>query len=171
MKRSELRLNDFDGFERFLFTDVEMDLPAYERWYKYFSWSLIEGDPRFYQPIYEPKTIEEFQLCHYAYWMVIYVFELFKKPEIWDSAFHNRTKCYACLYEYMWLTIHNISFIKPLCPCPIKVWRASPCFIAYSEFKEWQRDKNPDRAKRIAMYEWMDLNPAEFTSPLIERSE
>lgn len=171
MNRSELRLNDFDGFEQFLFTDVEMDLPAIERWCKYFGYGLKEGEPRFYQPIYEPETIEEFQLCHYAYWMVIYIYELDKKPNIWNSAFHNRTKCYACLYEYMWLAIHNISLIERCCLCPIKVWRVCPCFIASSEFKEWQCDGNPDRAKRIAMYEWVDLDPAEFTSPLIERSE
>lgn len=175
MKRSALRLNDFDGFERFLFTDVEMDLPTNERWYKYFSYSLKEGDPRFYQPIFDPKTIEEFQLCHYAYWMVIYTFELYQKPNIWNGDRSILLNCYACAFEDILIDISNKS--TAVCSCPIKKWcnRFYNCADLGEPFQRWG-GFDVEAAKEMALMEWElpDIFKdayAEFTSPLIERSE
>lgn len=174
MKRTDLRLNDFDGFERFLFTDAEMEMPEEERWRKYFGRGMKEGDPQFYQPIYYPETIEEFQCCHYAFWMVIFVYGLEEKPNIWNAERQPENRCYACEYEeyiYNVLISDHTGIVG--CICPVKQWgyNATRCTQANSAFSQWDRYHDRMTAKQIAMLKWEMPSAANYTSPLIERSE
>lgn len=59
----ELSLNDFETFNRFLFGEKEHD------WRCFLVFE--DGASSFAPPIMYPDTIEEYQLCHYAYWMTI----------------------------------------------------------------------------------------------------
>lgn len=61
-----VNLNDFETFDRLLFNEDEMKLPEKERWKKFWDGETVVVPI----PMY-PDTIEEYQLCHYAYWMTI----------------------------------------------------------------------------------------------------
>lgn len=70
-----LTLNDFESFDKFLFNNEEPN------WHKFKV--LLNNRRYFLPPIEEPKEIEEYQLCHYAYWMCIaYVYDGQFKPPI-----------------------------------------------------------------------------------------
>lgn len=63
MTTEELKLNDFEGFDQFLFGDEEHN-------WRYFLF-FVDGANCFCPPITCPKTVAEYQLCHYAYWMTV----------------------------------------------------------------------------------------------------
>lgn len=85
-----LKLNDFETFDKLI------DGMVY-----YFY-----HDGIFNSPIYEPKTLAEYQFCHYAYWMTIYSKDLADKPEINVSSDLagirgiRNYKCFACAVKY-----------------------------------------------------------------------
>lgn len=71
-----MKLNDFKGFEKRLFTEEERRLLPKEKWKKFYN----QQSYFFNAPIREPKTIAEYQLDHYALWMVISTFRLACNP-------------------------------------------------------------------------------------------
>lgn len=144
MTREELLLNDFDGFKRFLFTEEERLLSEHIRWRKYY----FKGDDNifyFHPPIDQPKEISEYQLDHYALWMVIYVFRLRAKP-----IFYGRqvfAKCYACDFDR-----------EGEC-CPIKEWSqtdkiSAPIPCVQGSYGKWAKTHDEEIPYEIAHYEW-----------------
>lgn len=142
MTRAELKLNDFDGFDRFLFSEEEQ--LDENRWKKYY-FKDDDNIFRFHPPIDCPKKISEYQLNHYALWMVIYFFKLRRKP-----VFYGRKPfagCYACGFN-------------PGGPCcPIKEWdriakndMGLPC--VKGSYGKWARTLDEEIPYEIAHYEW-----------------
>lgn len=93
MKKSELILNDFEGFDQFIFRGKT---PNWEKLYN------KERDI-FYPPIPFPKTEVEHQLDHYALWMVMAHYKLTSKPDnfrkrgfFFRAALQPCIRCYAC---------------------------------------------------------------------------
>lgn len=158
MERGELKLNDFEGFEKFLFTNNERKLPDKEKWKKY----LDKGyDPKgFCSPITNPIENVEFQLCHYAYWMVISVFNVHNKPRIVNDYIYIH--CYACH-----LKRNLFPNIRCEIGCPIKNWnhagKVSYCCDYDSYYTKWRDQEDGDRAnlaRLIATLEWVNPNEA-----------
>lgn len=127
MLRAKLNLNDFEGFEKYLGNN----------WDKYYKNCI------FYPPIPNPKKIAEYQLNHYAYWMVIKHFGLSHKPYSNDSMSET---CYACCYA--------MDRCKGVC-CPIKEWSKKGCLNPDSIYLNWGKDSRKS-ADIIAHYEWED---------------
>lgn len=83
---TELKLNDFDGFNTILFDTHDPD------WSKFYN----EKTNIFYPPITNPIRKVEYQLDHYALWMVISTFCLNEKPTFVFASITPIAKCYAC---------------------------------------------------------------------------
>lgn len=100
-----VKLNDFETFERILFTAKEMKLPEKERWKKYYD----SKKRTVCIPIpMKPVTKEEHQFCHYVYWMTIWANELFYKPAIArkfgtgpknEEILETLNHCFACTFK------------------------------------------------------------------------
>lgn len=84
----DLKLNDFEGFNRYLFGEEEPD------WSKFHQkeWNV------FIPSIEKPETKVEHQLCHYALWMVISNCSPTVKPVI-KRGMDIRNRCYACTWK------------------------------------------------------------------------
>lgn len=114
MNALDLKLNDFDSFDRLIFRGREP------------NWSKLYNPKTdtFYPPIPHPKSEVECQLDHYALWMVIAHHDLTGKPNLFRRrGFHPRNvlipggRCYACQYHED--HYNNSSCGKPEYPCPL----------------------------------------------------
>lgn len=135
---TELKLNDFDGFNRRLFGEEKPD------------WSIFydEKTGTFCPPISDPMSEAEYQLDHYALWMVMSVFSLFKKPVIESLPTTSINHCYPC--EYI-LSDCNYCPIKP----QDREGKRKTCAV---EYDNWRYAASPyDKsfwAERVAKLEW-----------------
>ena len=141
----ELTLNDFEGFDRFLFGEGERD---------FISRFLIKKDGLsfFDPPIRFPRTIEEYQLNHYALWMSIAHIGGMQKLPVKTST-GIETTCYACLYAD---TVRARSC--SVCPIKDRYMKDGTCGEAYTY---WNVFKNSGRraacyAKKVATLEWRE---------------
>lgn len=91
MNQPEIRLNDFESFDRYLFGEGAVN---WEKFYHVVGYSWI-----FTPPILHPVTEAEYQLDHYALWMAIARNSPFKKPIFSDDAVRPFYRCYACQYK------------------------------------------------------------------------
>lgn len=74
--RSVIALNDFDFFNRLVFSD-----PDQPDWSRYITQEFsMYGTYAFYPFFNHPQTLVEKQLNHYLYWTGISWFQLYKKP-------------------------------------------------------------------------------------------
>lgn len=151
-KREELKLNDFERFEDFLFTKEERALPDEEKWKKYF-----DENCNFIPPILEPCTIEEHQLCHYTYWKVIFTFRLSRKPCFAEGNM-PKSKCYACEWCQSNRFCEDLKLNDDDCiqRCPIRFWsneasmqHFKQCTQSGSYFNAWFL--SPEHTNRFCM--------------------
>lgn len=140
-----LRLNDFDGFNRYLFGKKEPN------WKKFYN----ERAEVFKPPIGKPITEAEYQLDHYALWMVISHFALRRKPEFRDSKMVviPNCNCYACEWKPANTCCVNgcplIGILPGTCTWEWDTWsyiRASASEFTLSHF-----------AKKIATTPWREV--------------
>lgn len=144
---SRINLNDFKSFEQCLFSKAERKLRKKEKWKKYYDEYLN----LFYPPISDPKTIEDYQLNHYALWMVIYVFNLTWKPNT-----INNISCYPCNYAYK---KGKASYDVCYNDCPLVVGqKKGHCGFLYymweDEYKESMLPVKKIISYAIAHYKW-----------------
>lgn len=120
MKTAEIKLNDFEAFDRFIFGSEE------HNWNKFYDKETNTFTP----PIKTPVTEVEHQIDHYALWMVISHFKLVYKPEIFSDDDPSSSKCYACKYTKL---INPAS--QPSCLyCPILNGKINSCSESYNEW-------------------------------------
>lgn len=117
MNTSQLKLNDFEGFNRAIFRGRD---PKWESLYNQVS-------DTFYPPIPYPKSEVEHQLDHYALWMTMAHYGLISKPKNFKRrsflvpyALEPHNYCYAC--EWQILVYHT----------PVNYCGAKPCPLASS---------------------------------------
>lgn len=155
MNTSNLKLNDFKSFEDFLFTEEEQKLYGLKRFDKFIK--NVDG------PCYAVRipfsesieTIEEFQLCHYLYWMCIAHTNCTIKPTI---SLQNgylmlvASHCFACEFARG----HNCRH------CPIRVWReGKSCARGITDYVMWLYStgslSRSYYAQNIARLEWSEV--------------
>lgn len=152
MDTSSLKLNDFESFENFLFSEEERKLPEDEKWKKY----VISDNTRilakhyFIAPIptSELKRIEEYQLCHYAYWMCISIFTPMSKMNFWTE--NNKIpsgRCYACAYA------NTCSTGCTSCPLQNHIFDCIPPYIDWGEY--YSTNACAACAIKIATWPWV----------------
>lgn len=156
----ELKLNDFEGFDRVLFNEDTAKLPETERFKRFYD----EDRDTILIPIsHSPISLEEHQFCHYVYWMTIGAAELGAKPSIarrfegHDMPMsHIEQNCFACRYrDHTWpLPKH----------CPIAMFSCGPYGSGYADcddwpdapYYEWRHTYDPAAAFQIAHLPWED---------------
>lgn len=136
---TNLKLNDFEGFDKILFDDHKPD------WSKFYD----EKNDIFMPPIWRPMTLAQFQLDHYALWMVIYVFKLKEKPKFHSSCAHPELGCYACSAR------PNTIFDSCWDSCPLDLESYYTCG---EDFECWKGNKLPKYAYKIAHILWKERN-------------
>lgn len=91
--KSNLKPNDFNSFDRFLIEQSRGKESV--EWDFYYR----KHADMFLPPIPQPKTMAEYQLDHYALWMIISIFNLKNKPFFGVSEeYIPDNRCYACSY-------------------------------------------------------------------------
>lgn len=146
-----LKLNDFNSFKRYLINQSHAWslIPRKTiRWRRYYRNHI------FYPPITKPTTIEEYQLCHYALWMVISEFNLSRKPQIYIQLPEIKLNCYACEGAN-----HNSDnfFTTNICErCPI-YHGGDNTYKCGKEYSNWVNANAEDKwlwAEKIAKLKW-----------------
>lgn len=154
---SKLKLNDFKSFENFLFTKEEKKKSKVQRWKKYISKSKTE-ELLFKPPLSKPTTIEEFQLCHYAYWMFIaYVIKGTSKTPIFTSHISSpAANCYACEYTKQQPINYNSPEGFDYCnACPVKsITCHSISGCKNNAFLLWKKEHDTLTAMAVAKTIW-----------------
>lgn len=151
MDTSSLKLNDFESFKNFLFTEKEQKLLETDKWKKYIA-NDEDYNPMFIPPIINPHIIEEFQLCHYAYWMCIATFCPWKKMDFYYMKVRPHGSCYACAY-----TSPLYPSFKCLCDkCPLKNHFATISHGCIPPFIFWKNEHTNRHAKEIATWPWIE---------------
>lgn len=162
MNTRNLKLNDFEAFDRLIFRGKK---PNWEKLY----------DPKkfyFYPPIPRPKTEVEYQLDHYALWMTIGHYGLTRKPHIFrrrgfrpHDALQPAGQCYACSWHHHVYSTGICS--SPLYPCPLT--GANGRNTCGPEWRKWNylrggHREHPERviqirqaARDIAHIKWREL--------------
>lgn len=129
-----LKLNDFESFNKILFCDNKPD------WSKFYD----EKNGIFMPPIWRPIRLAEFQLDHYALWMVISAFRLKEKPKFHSSCTRPLIGCYAC-------SVYPDDDCEDGCPLDLK---------SYDECGEslgfWKNTKIPKYAYEVAHMLWKE---------------
>lgn len=141
---TELKLNDFEGFDKILFGDHKPD------WSNFYD----EKNNIFMPPIKKPITLAENQLCHYALWMVISTFRLSKKPTFYNSGrywYIPLNRCYPC----NWHVRYDTS-CKRTCPLVLDDDYYG-CGTAFDRWKKSPIDAKAQAAKEIAKYQWREV--------------
>lgn len=140
---AELKLNDFEGFDKILFNDNEPD------WSKFYDKDAVTFTP----PIERPETLVEHQLNHYALWMVISTFRLPGKPHIHTLSYRDIpfNRCYPC----SWHVKHGSS-CEQTCPLILDD-DYKGCGTAFDKWKESPVDVKVQAAKEIAKYHWREV--------------
>lgn len=142
---TELKLNNFEGFDKILFGDSK---PYWDKFYDVNS-------NTFRPPILDPKTEAEHQIDHYALWMVIASFSLIRKPIITLDATVPLAKCYAC----EWRRVHCPELsCKYGCPLTANDGCTS-CGRDYDIYNHIAADLGVcqelgDAAERVAKFTW-----------------
>lgn len=151
MSQKELTLNDFEAFDQYIFGTDERD------WTKLYK----KHSDTFIPPIEIPLTEEEFQLNHYALWMVIAHCDLRSKPHFDASTLYTfRSKCFACEYKKL---IDNNSEAKTCSlNCPLTSLTKNSCASAYLEWTYARRFYNESAdvfrlATEIAKIPWREI--------------
>lgn len=147
MDTANLKLNDFAVFDRLIFNSKQPDLSERRLWKSWTANHLSKDKWNLDIPIdHFPRTITEYQFCHYVFWMAIWAEKLHSKPltTYKDGTLMTVTaQCFACAYQKE----------EGICVCPIKVWQ--PCKCVYgSDYNKWRFLGNNDAAYRIAHLEW-----------------
>lgn len=106
-----LTLNDFDGFEKALFTEEERALPGFERFAKFYEDTVTTygiDKINLYLPISMPEALVEFQLNHYVLWGVMALTRAGSKPYNYfyyndesDVFLATCNDCFACEYSQL----------------------------------------------------------------------
>lgn len=140
---TELKLNDFEGFNKVLFGDHEPD------WSKFYD----KDTDVFMPPIEKPINLAENQLCHYALWMVISAFCLDRKPVFYYLSRHYIpfNRCYPCDWH-----IEQGSSCKQTCPLILDD-DYNGCGTAFDKWKESPIDVKVQAAEVIARYHWREV--------------
>lgn len=155
MDTSSLKLNDFESFENFLFSEEERKLPEDEKWAKYIITKNIGGTNKSYFvapiPLSKLGRIEEYQLCHYTYWTCIGIFNSPIKMDFWNA---NDTKplgkCYACAYGRTYSSTCNACI-----NCPLQN-HIHDCIPPYVEWEEsYSIYSSRASAFKIATWPWV----------------
>ncbi len=140
-----LKLNDFEGFNRYLFSKEE---PNWKTFYD-------KETDTFTPPIGNPITEAEHQLNHYALWMVISHFALRRKPDFKHSKMVviPECLCYACEWKPKNTCCVNgcplIGILPGICTPEWDTWSHIP--TSASEFTL------SHLAKQIAMTPWREV--------------
>lgn len=138
-----LKLNDFEGFDRFLLTDPE------KLWRKYYDANC----DMFFAPVKLTPSSPEvlYQLCHYALWMVMSTEALSGRPFLQDDI---KTNCYSCEYAQTRLNGGEV-VCKMHCPLATRPIDGASCVI---EFYRWlttrDRESRSSVAREIACIKW-----------------
>lgn len=154
--RKKLVLNDFESFDKFL---------CYQSKFKsntiYWPYYYLFAQDKFYPPIPKPKTIVDYQLNHYALWMVIHVFGLHNKPTlIYHKKYKLTSSCYACAYA----NIHEQAGHISCEACPINGKNSKSCCDAYYNWVRFSKRfsgaydelKMAEYAKDVARLKWTE---------------
>lgn len=144
----KLNLNDFDSFDAFLFNGKNPN------WGKFYD---RETDI-FIPPIYRPMTLPEYQLDHYALWMVISSFCLTKKPYFTFFIEMLINGCYACHYKFY----HEPYIYSCKNGCPLVLDDYAQCGTAYSDYMRESTiygatARLKDAAEQIAKLKWREV--------------
>lgn len=142
----DLKLNDFEGFNRYLFGEEEPD----------WSTLYITNDDMFIPPIAYPNTEAEHQLCHYALWMTMSKCTPEWKPNIFGVI---RNRCYACEWK------KRCGHLNDSCDafCPFTSIQPSTCDPALEEWVKLDRRTYKDLlyfrklAEKIARIPWREV--------------
>lgn len=145
----KLKLNDFEGFDRYLFGEEKPD------WKRFYNKRTDTFEP----PIGKPTKEVEYQLDHYTLWMVISHFALRHKPIIFKycgKIVNPICRCYAC--EWRLYQRNDESCIEG---CPLIGVLPTGCTM---EWRTWafncknrtdvSDDEKSRLAKQIAMTPW-----------------
>lgn len=133
----KLKLNDFDGFNKVLFGDHKPD------WSKFY----YKKSDTFIPPIRNPKTLVQFQLDHYALWMVMCAFKLAEKPNFNRDYFCPPLGCYACA------ACPNGIFDDCNDACPLCLKSYDTCG---EDFTHWKNSRLPKYAYKVAHILWKE---------------
>lgn len=145
----ELKLNDFEGFNKILFGDHKPD------WSKFYD----ATNDTFLPPYPTPKTEVEHQVCHYALWMVISTFSLIMKPIFLSDVEIPVGRCYACQYKHYHVSPEY--YCKDGCPLVLDD-DYDFCGSAYNEYELASDNfgmevQLKDAAERVAKLEWREV--------------
>lgn len=134
-----LKLNDFEGFGRYLFGDHDPN------WNKFYD----KENNIFMPPILCPKTEAEYQLNHYTFWMVIAAFKLSEKPLFHPDCVRPMCSCYACGVAD---NIPNEHECADSCPLDLRSYETCG-----EDFDQWSLSRLPRWAYNVAHIPWRDI--------------
>lgn len=150
---TELKLNDFEGFNKILFGDHEPD------WSKFYNKEIDVFMP----PIGNPITLPEYQLDHYTMWMVISAFALIYKPNYFFNNTKPYSRCYACEYKHHHRPPEYCRFTCPL-DLDGAYFGCGPLYIRYCGLTSGKNLDDPERvtlikqtAEKIAKLKWREI--------------
>lgn len=148
---SDIVLNDFVSFNRFLF-DGKLKHPNWKKFRK-----RVGKKMGFVPPIVSPKTIEEYQLNHYAYWMFIakVVSGVYKLPIFPQYGSPPCNYCYACEYLVSQQSKHTCAS-HSCYYCPISNEQRFTTGCRNTEYLFWKDDRNALAAMAIARTLWKE---------------
>lgn len=104
---TSLRLNDFESFEKLLFTETERMTPNFDRFAKFCEYHSTYPDLfHLFVPFINPVTLVQYQINHYILWGVLaytkadhkpYSYFTYNTKEEFYLNFYN--DCWACKYS------------------------------------------------------------------------
>lgn len=146
---SDIILNDFVSFNHFLF-DGKIKHPNWKKFRK-----CVDKKMGFVPPIVSPKTIEEYQLNHYAYWMFItnVVSGVYKLPIFPQYGSPPFNYCYACEYSISQQSKHS-GPAHSCHYCPISNERRFTTGCRNTEYLLWKDTKDALTAMTVARTIW-----------------
>lgn len=153
MSTVEIHLNDFDSFDRFCFGDEPRD------WGKYYHYSVADKCEVFTPPISLPKTEAEYQLDHYAMWMVMAMCTPDYKPVFADTSIRPYSRCYACQYK------NDRRGFARSCVVACPVFDGCDAGFCTKEYRQWafveDSAKPSGLAEKIARTHWKNFEEEE----------
>lgn len=142
--KKKLKLNDFEGFDQYLFPNGKKD------WHKF--WAQTNGHMHYIPPIEDPVKLVDFQLNHYALWMSIAMLDDVDYTYEMDLLIYG----YPCKYVEMVLNNSELMFpcFEKCHDCPITERYLGVPHSCHYAHRNWFKTKSKKLAWIYANCKW-----------------